>query len=127
MSMTMTAERAKMKAWLVATRFNYIRGGVVCDLCGELGGSDLHEHWISRAQAQGNPDLEAAILVSPYNASILCNDCNLHRAETEEGRKLLRKKSIERYGKAEILDWIGHLPFRAPKVKLQFYLEVENL
>jgi len=86
----------------------------------------MHEHWISRAQAQGNPELMEAILESEYNVSLLCNDCNLNRAESEEGRKLLRRKSLERYGGLAILDWMNKLPFKTEAVQRQFVQEVNS-
>src|SRR5512140_2829743 len=106
----MDPERAALKAFIWMERQPIAGGLFSCELCHTEPATDMHEHWISRGQARGNDELLSAILNSKYNVSGLCNHCNMYRAETEFGRKLLRTRSIERYGKEAIIGWIETLP-----------------
>jgi len=125
--MTMTADRARLKARVFTVRARIGQKIPMCELCGISHASDLHEHWISRGQSTGNPELQEAILTSEYNVSALCNDCNVNYAEKDSSRKLLRKKSIARYGSDAIVKWMLNLPFKSDSDQAQHLRDVIRL
>lgn len=121
----MDPERAKLKALLWMERKIPV-AGVRCELCTGMA-TDLHEPWINRHQAGGNEALLKAILTSKYNASTLCNDCNVNYAETQDGREKLRRNLINRYGRGAITKWMNSLPFDKESTRREFLQEVDAL
>ena len=125
--MPMSAQRAQLKTAVANKLRKPWQHDIYCELCKRNPATDLHEHWISRGQSTGNMALQQAILNSMYNVSLLCNDCNINHAETEENRKLLRRASVERYGVLTILLWMDSLPFRSEVDRAQHKREVNNI
>jgi hypothetical protein len=125
--MSMTVARATLKQHLILTRKSVLDLVPRCELCGTARASDMHEVWISRGQAQGNDALMTAILECEYNVVLLCNPCNLRRAETAMGRAFLRNKLMYLYGADVILTWVISLPFQNASTRDQFRLEVAEI
>ena len=125
--MAMTTTRSDLKQKLFLKRKSPLHQTMRCELCGAQAATDLHEVWISRRQAQGNDELTQAILECEYNLALLCNPCNLRRAETALGRAFLRQKLIYQYGAGPIQDWIAKLPFRVESTRQEFLAEIQTV
>ena len=129
----MDADRAALKAEIIQERkvTRLLNGKLVvvnlCDLCACLNPTDLHECLISRGRARGNPELEHATLHSKYNVSLLCNPCNLQRAEIVKCRRLLISKNIDRYGYQPMCAWVYSLPFAAEAQRDEYLLLLDEL
>src|SRR5579859_3446588 len=129
----MDIDRAALKAEIILERkvMRLVNGRLaavnLCDLCGCLNPTDLHECLISRGRARGNPELEQAILHSKYNVSLLCNPCNVRRAEVVVFRRFLISKNIDRYGLAPMTGWVKSLPFAAESQREEYLNLLEDL
>lgn len=110
--MTMSAERAELKAQLILKRMSVLDGKMMCEMCGHDPATDLHERWVSRKEAQGNDALMKAVLEAECNLALVCNTCNVYFADTLRGRQRIGMKLVDRYGEMAIRAWIKSLPFR---------------
>ena len=109
--------RAELKASLYHRRKVWRQVGgaprleTVCDLCGRLHPTDLHENLVTRGDSRGNSALQKIILESEVNLHLLCNPCNIRLAMIVECRNWLLSLNLYRYGLTATLDWLRGLPF----------------
>ena len=129
----MDLDRAQIKAQLMQERKQErIIGGklayvLMCDLCGKLHPTDLHESLISRGKARGDDALEHLVLVEKCNLNLLCNPCNVNRAEMEVHRRRLILLNLDRYSLPLMALWVGSLPITAESVKLEYINLLEDI
>jgi len=117
----MDQERALLKAQLASRHkvWRMVCGQpgyvVVCDLCGRLNPTDLHENIVTRGDSQGNAALQKIVLASPCNLHLLCNFCNTRLAMVVACSRWLLSLNLYRYGLPHITAWLERLPLAQPR------------
>jgi hypothetical protein len=129
----MDLDRAQIKAQLMQERKQMrLIGGklayvLMCDVCGKLGPTDLHESLISRGRARGDDELERLVLLGKCNLNLLCNHCNVKRAEMEKHRRRLVLLNLDRYGLEAMTAWVRGLPITAESIRMEYVNLLEDV
>ena len=102
--MSQAARREALKRQILEDR------GDVCDFCGDLGATDMHEWLIKRsAVPKGRRQLQ---IFDERNCALLHHACHMTHGQTKAIKEHLVNVFVERYSLEELLEFVEGLELR---------------